>query len=132
MSGIRFSLALSFRLVIETKTGKERPRWSKLEFSEKFLVNNFALSGTEDNTSRSLNRGGIADVPLLRTLLAILQKSREPSFWEVIDSFFISVCKFGSFNNHFPMLISLSELYFRFRKFSQWRECHYRTNSGNK
>ena len=35
---------------------------------------------------RLLNRGGIADLPLLRTLLAIRQKSQEPSFWEV-DSF---------------------------------------------
>ena len=35
------------------------------------------------------NQGGIgiADLPLLRTLLAIHQKSREPSFWEVMDSF---------------------------------------------
>ena len=29
----------------------------------------------------------IADLPLLRTLLAIRQKLREPSFWEVMDSF---------------------------------------------
>ena len=35
---------------------------------------------------RLLNRGGIADLPLLRTLLAIRQKSQEPSFGEV-DSF---------------------------------------------
>ena len=42
---------------------------------------------TEDNTSGPLNRGDIADLPLLRTLLAIRQKSGEPSFWEVIDSF---------------------------------------------
>ena len=34
-----------------------------------------------------LNSGGIADLPLLRTLLAIRQKSREPSFWKVMDSF---------------------------------------------
>ena len=34
-----------------------------------------------------LNREGIADLPLLRTLLAIHQKSQEPSFWEVMDSF---------------------------------------------
>ena len=27
------------------------------------------------------------DLPLLRTVLAIRQKSREPSFWEVMDSF---------------------------------------------
>ena len=34
-----------------------------------------------------MNRGGIADLPFLRTLLAIRQKSREPSFWKVMDSF---------------------------------------------
>ena len=45
------------------------------------------MSDTEDNTSGPLYRGGIADLPLLRTLLAIHQKSRQPSFWEVIDSF---------------------------------------------
>ena len=54
---------------------------------EKFLGNNFALSDAEDNTSGPLNRGGIADLPLLKTLLAIRQKSQEPSFWEVMDSF---------------------------------------------
>ena len=76
----------SFRLVLEGKTGKEIPESSKFEFLERFLVNNFALSDAEDNTSGPLNRGGIADLPLLRTLLAIHQKSREPSFWEVMDS----------------------------------------------
>ena len=77
----------SFRLVLEGKTGKEIPESSRLEFLEKFLAN-FALSDAEDNTSGPLNRGGIADLPLLRTLLAIRQKSREPSFWEVMESFF--------------------------------------------
>ena len=77
----------SFRLVLEGKTGKEIPESSRLEFIEKFSANNFALSDAEGNTSGPLNRGGIADLPLLRTLLAIRQKSREPSFWEVMDSF---------------------------------------------
>ena len=77
----------SFRLVMEVKTGKEIADSLKLEFLEKFSANNFALSDAEDNTSRPLNRGGIADLSLLRTLLAIRQKSREPSFWEVMDSF---------------------------------------------
>ena len=63
------------------------PESSRLEFLEKFSANNFALSDAEDNTSKPLNRGGIADLPLLRRLLAIRQKSREPSFWDVIDSF---------------------------------------------
>ena len=65
----------SFRLVLEGKMGKEIPESSGLEFLEKFLANNFPLSDPEDNTSKLLNRGGIADVPLLRTLLAIHPKS---------------------------------------------------------
>ena len=35
---------------------------------------------------RQHHRGGIADLPLLRTLLAICQRSQEPTFWEVMDS----------------------------------------------
>ena len=54
----------SFRLVLEGKTGKEIPESSRFEFLEKFLANNFALSDAK-----------------------ICQKSGEPSFWEVMDSF---------------------------------------------
>ena len=61
----------SFKLVLERKTGKEIPESSRLEFLEKFSANNFALSDAEDNATGLLNRGGIADLPLLRTLLAI-------------------------------------------------------------
>ena len=78
----------SFRLVLQGKTGKEMPDLSILEFLETFLANNFALSDAEDNTSGPLSRGGIADLGPLRTLLAIDQKSREPSFWEVITLLF--------------------------------------------
>ena len=77
----------SLNLVLEGKTGNEIPESSRLEFFEKFSANNFALSDVEDNTSGTLYRGKIADLPLLRTLSAIYQKSQEPSFWEVIDSF---------------------------------------------
>ena len=61
------------------------PESSRSESLEKFLANNFAYA--EDNTSGSLNRGGIADLPLFRTLLAICQMPQEPGFWEVMDSF---------------------------------------------
>ena len=77
----------SFRLLLEGKTSKEITVSPRLEFLEKFLVNNFALSDVVETTSGPLNRGGIADFPLLRTALAIYQKSQEPSFWEVIGSF---------------------------------------------
>ena len=41
----------SFKLVLEGKAGKEIPESLRLEFSEKFLGNNFALSKAEDSTS---------------------------------------------------------------------------------
>ena len=87
---------------------------SILEFLKKFLANNFALSDEEDNTYRPLNRGGIVDLPLLSTLLAICEKSRA-KFLESDGLCFISICKFGSFKNAFAMIISLSEIYFRFK-----------------
>ena len=65
----------SFRLVLEWKSGKEIPESSRLEFLEKFSANNFALSDAEDDTSGPLNRGGIGDLSMVRTLLAIHQNS---------------------------------------------------------
>ena len=65
-----------FRLVLEGKTGKEIPKCWRLEFLEKFLANNFALSDAEDHTSGLLN----SRLSFWRTLLAICKKSREPSF----------------------------------------------------
>ena len=52
----------SFRLTLDRKTGKEMPESSRLEFLAKFWANSFALSDGRDNTSRPLNRGGIADI----------------------------------------------------------------------
>ena len=40
----------SFRLVLEAKTGKEILESSRLDFLEKFLVNNFALLDADDNS----------------------------------------------------------------------------------
>ena len=70
------------------KLGVHYEPW--LEFLEKFSANNFALPDAGDNTSGPLNRGGIADLPLLRTLLAIYGKAREPSFWEMMDSVLVA------------------------------------------
>ena len=61
----------SFRLVLDGRAGKDIPESSRLVFLEKFLANNFTLSDAEDITSGPLNRGGIADLPLLRAPLAI-------------------------------------------------------------
>ena len=42
-------------------------------------------------TTPSLNGRRIADLSLFRTLLAIHQKSREPSFWKVILCYFCTI-----------------------------------------
>ena len=48
--------------------GKEIPMSTWLEFLEMFLAINFALPHAEGNTSGPLNREGITDLPLFRTL----------------------------------------------------------------
>ena len=53
---------------------------SRDEIDEKFLANNSALSFGEVTNSELCKSGGITDLPLLLTLLKILQKSREPNF----------------------------------------------------
>ena len=77
---LRIMEICSFRLLLQEKTGKEMPESSRLQFVQSCLANNFALSGAEGNTSSPLIRRGIAELLLLRTLLAISQMSREPSF----------------------------------------------------
>ena len=67
----------SFKLVLEGKTDKEIPESSRL-----------------------------ADLPFLRILLAIHQKSREPSFWEVMDSFvLLAYAGFASSRTLLPQLL---------------------------
>ena len=52
------------------------------------FANGLALLEAEDKTSGPLNSGCIADMTLLRTLLAIRQELQEPCLWELIDSLF--------------------------------------------
>ena len=98
--------------------------WTILEVTEilcsfRLVLKARTLSDAEGNTFGLLNGDGVEDLHLLRTLLAIHQKFREPSFWEVTDFFvFISICMCGSFKNSFATITSLSELYFRFRRFT--------------
>ena len=63
------------------------PQSSRLVLLEKFLANNFVFSDVEDSTSVPLNRGGMANLTLLRILLSIRKMSRDSSFWELMDSF---------------------------------------------
>ena len=107
------------RLVLEEKAVKDSPEPSRLEFFKMLFWNNFTLSGAEDSTFRQLKRGGITNLALMRTLLAILPKSRKPSDWEVKESqlCIIFTGKFGNFKNSFATINSESVLYFRFTTF---------------
>ena len=89
---------------VSGKMGKQIPKSSRSEFLEKFLAKNFALSDAEDNTSEHLNRGGIADLVLLKTLLAIHQKYKFLGSHGVFCSF--STCKFGSLKNPLQWLLA--------------------------
>ena len=100
------------------KADKEILKSSIFEFLEIFSANGFTFFEAKGSTSgpEPLNRGGIADLPLLRTLLAIHQKSREPGFWQTMASCFISIYKFGSCKNSFPRITSLSKFHCRCRR----------------
>ena len=106
----------SFRLVLEGKTVREIPESSRLEFLEKFSTNSWFFRFRRQHL-RGVEYRRYSRLPLRKTLSAIHQKSWEPSFWEAIDSFFSSLCKFGSLKNPFATISSLCELYFRFRLF---------------
>ena len=60
--GVKYCTVL--RLVLEGKADKEMPGSLRLEFLEKFLVNNFTLSDVEDNTSGPLSRVSMADLSI--------------------------------------------------------------------
>ena len=109
----------SFRLVLEGKMGKEMPESSGLEFLEKFSANSFALLDAEDNTSKLLNRGDIyIRFTFVESTIGNLPKFPRAKFLGSDGLFcFISICKFGSFKNPFVTITSLSELYFRLKRF---------------
>ena len=66
----------SFRLVLDGERGKKIPESSRIKFLVKISINNFALLDAKDNTSKPCNSRGIADLNLLRTLLANRQNPR--------------------------------------------------------
>ena len=61
------------KLVLEGKIGEKVPESSRSDLLQKYLVNNLLLSDAEINAFCLLNRGGMADLSLLRTLLEISQ-----------------------------------------------------------
>ena len=105
----------SFKLVLEGKTGKERPESSRLEFKEKFSANNFALSDAEDNTSSPLEDSRFTFVE--DTISNPPEVTRAKFLGSNGLFCFGSIYKFGSFKKPFATITSLSELYLRIRRF---------------
>ena len=99
---------MQFRISSKGIKGKEIPESSRLDFLEKFLANNLALSDAEDNTSVTFVENTVINLP--NVPIAKFMGS---------DGLFCfsSICKFDSFKNPFAMITSLPEFYFRFRRY---------------
>ena len=78
-----------------------------------FLANIFSSSDVEDNTSRPMSRGGIADFFVVEKTTRNFLKVPRATFVGSI----ISTCKFNSFKNPFATNTSLPELYIGFKSF---------------
>ena len=110
----------SFRIVLEGKTGKDVPESSRLEFSEKFLANNFAWSEAENSTSGPLKRGGITDLPLVENTISKWPKVPTAKFLgSDRPHYFISISTMHiwQLQEPFATITSLSELSVRLRRF---------------
>ena len=97
----------SFTLVLEGKKGKGviKIRVPRKFFSQQYCFIRCRIRGLLAVEYRKYSRFTFVDN-------TIHQKSREPSFWEVILFCFVSIWKFGSFKSPFAMISNLFELYF--------------------
>ena len=87
---------------------RQRDTWViKIRVLKKVL-SNVALSDAEDNTSRLLNRGDIADLPLLRTLGNSPKVLRAKFLGRDVLFCSSDICKFNSFKNPFPTINSIN------------------------
>ena len=78
---------MQFQISSRRENRQRDTRVIKIRVQRKIFSKQFCFIRCRRQPSGPLNRGGIADLPLLRALLAICQKSRKPSFWGVMDSF---------------------------------------------
>ena len=69
----------STQSVRDGNSGKGWSESSSVEFEENIEANSFAFSDDAEITSGPLMMVGIGDFPRFRTLLVILQNSRDPS-----------------------------------------------------
>ena len=102
----------SFKLVLE---GKKDTWVIKISVFRKVFSKLFCIIRNRRQNLWAVESGGIADLPLLKTLLAIRQKSCESNFWETIDSFVLLSYASSTASRTLTTITSLSELYFGIR-----------------
>ena len=107
----------SFRLVLESKTGKELPELSRFEFLEKFSGKQFCFIRCRRLHLRAIEYRRYSRFTFVKNTIGNSPKVLRAKFLGSDRLFhFISICKFGRFKNPFATTTSLSELYFRFRR----------------
>ena len=98
----------TFRLGLGGKAGKWILEFSRLEFLEKFLANNFPLSDAEYNNSELLNIEGISRfIPVENTISNSLKVLRAKFLGSNGLFCFSRICKFGSLQSPFATITSL-------------------------
>ena len=98
----------TFRLGLGGKAGKWILEFSRLEFLEKFLANNFPLSDAEYNNSELLNIEGISRFIPVENTISNSPKVLRAKFLGSNGLFcFSRICKFGSLQSPFATITSL-------------------------
>ena len=102
----------SFRLVLEGKVVKGIPESSRIEFLKKVFSKQFCFIRCRRQHLRAV------EYTFVDSTISSLLKVLRTKFLGIDGLFcFSNKCKFGSFKNPFARITSLSELYFRFRRF---------------
>ena len=108
----------SFRLVLESKTGKEIAQSSRLEFLENLLTKLFCFIRYRRQHFRAVEQRWYSRFTYVENTINNSPKVSRAKFLGSNRLFcFISICKFGSFKNPFATITSLPELSFRLRRF---------------
>ena len=112
----------SYRNIIQfsissRKAGKGMPDYSRSEFIEKFLANNCSIRYIRQHL-RAIEKRRYSRFTFVKNPISDLSQISKATFLQSDWLFcFISIYKFDSFKNPFVTITSLSELYFRFRRF---------------
>ena len=109
----------SFRLVLEGKTGNKITESSRLEFKEKIFANKFFFTRCKRQHPWAVEEKGYSGFTIVENTISNLPKVLRAKFLVSNRPFsFSSICMFGTFKNPFATTTSLSELCFRFGRFT--------------